>query len=82
MITVNFIENGEEKIYRGRWDSTLYREITKEEYDRLSGIENLDKEYSETLPAMILNGYGFYGCGVSTFNGKYWFWSKTGNRCD
>ena len=43
--------------------STFYKEIDKEEYDRLSSMSygEVDKEIKNNLSDSIIYGYGYYG---------------------
>lgn len=64
--------------------STMYREITKEEYTRLSGMtrQEVEDELSEKLSKAITHGYGYYGYVLKEKDGAYFIGIKVGNSCD
>ena len=85
-INIQTIEGGDSYIYPGCGIDTYYREITEDEYKRVTVIEGwrgiLNAEYEANMSDAIRYGYGFYGCGVCESNGKYYYYTKTGNSCD
>ena len=64
--------------------STFYKEISKEEYDRLSAMSyaEVDSEINENLPSAVKYGYGYYGHALLEENGMYFLGTTTGNSCD
>ena len=64
--------------------STFYKEIDKEEYDRLSAMSygEVDKEIKSNLCDSIIYGYGYYGHDLLQENGMYFVGRTTGNSCD
>ena len=64
--------------------STFYKEINKEEYDRLSTMSygEVDKEIKNNLSDSIIYGYGYYGHDLLEENGMYFVGRTTGNSCD
>ena len=64
--------------------STFYKEISKEEYDRLSSMTygEVDKEIKDNLSDSIIYGYGYYGNDLLEENGMYFVGRTTGNSCD
>lgn len=82
MLKINYIQGGEVYSDHG-YIVTTYREISEDEYKRLSNINNLTSEYEQTLPESIRCGYGFYGCGAIRRNdNKYFFYERVGSTCD
>ena len=69
---------------RGCGTDTFYREISKEEYDRLSAMSyaEVDSEINDNLPSAVKYGYGYYGHALLEENGMYFLGTTTGNSCD
>ena len=69
---------------QGSTTSTFYKEISKEEYDRLSSMSygEVDKEIKNNLSDSIIYGYGYYGHDLLEENGMYFVGRTTGNSCD
>lgn len=63
---------------------THFKEITKEEYDRLSGMtyEEVNKEITDGLSPEIKWGYGYYGHILTEADGMYFLGMKIGGSCD
>lgn len=61
-----------------------YREISKEEYDRLHALSHADLNeiIGEELGDTIHFGYGYYGGGLFTKDGRYYYYYKRGASCD
>lgn len=85
-INIQTLENGETFTRHGCGTNSHYREISKEEYERVTAIEGwqgkLDSEYRETMSDAIRWGYGFYGCNVCQIEDKYYYSVCIGNSCD
>ena len=64
--------------------STFYKEISKEEYDRLSAMTywEVESEIEKNLSDSIRYGYGYYGHKLLEENGMYFLGTTTGNSCD
>ena len=86
MINIQIIKDGEKFTRHGCGIDDTYYEITKEEYDRVTSIENyqgeLNREYEDKMSDIIRWGYGFYGCKVVKSNDKYYYVVSIGNSCD
>lgn len=85
-INIQTLENGETFTRHGCGTNSHYREISKEEYERVKSFENyigrLNAEYKETMSDDIRWGYGFYGCNVCQIEDKYYYSVCIGNSCD
>jgi len=82
---INYLENGNRfSLPYGAGIKASYREIPKEEYDRLCKLSR--KEFTEEVEAgldeAILCGYGFYGCDVTVRDDKYYLIKRIGTSCD
>lgn len=64
--------------------NTFYKEISKEEYDRLSVMiyEEVDAEIEKNLSEAVRYGYGYYGHRLLVEDGMYFLGTTTGNSCD
>ena len=69
---------------RGCGTDTFYREISKEEYDRLSAMAygEVDAEIDKNLSDSVKYGYGYYGHRLLEEDGMYFLGTTTGNSCD
>ncbi len=82
---ISYVENGASfSLPYGAGIRVSYREISKEEYDRLSALPKKDfqDEVIASLDDSILCGYGFYGCDVSIRDDKYYLIKRIGTSCD
>lgn len=63
---------------------TSYRDITKEEYDRLKSMSygEVNSEIEANLSDAIKWGYGYYGHTLREVDGKYQLGLKIGDSCD
>ena len=63
-----------------------FYEISKEEYERVKGIEDyqtkLNREYEAIMDDCVRWGYGFYGCKLAEKDDKYYYVVCIGNSCD
>lgn len=64
--------------------STHYKQISKEEYDRLSSLcqGELNAEVEATLSVEQICGYGYYGSKLKALDGMYFLGNTLGNSCD
>ena len=69
---------------QGSTTSTFYKEISKEEYDRLSSMSygEVDREIKNNLSDSIIYGYGYYRHDLLEENGMYFLGTTTGNSCE
>ena len=69
---------------RGCGTDTFYREISKEEYYRLSAMSyaDVDLEIKKNLSSAVIYGYGYYGHALLEENKMYFLGTTTGNSCD
>ena len=88
MINLQLLKDGEHFTRYGCGVNSHYYEITKEEYDRITAIENYKSELTAEIESQLSDsirlGYGFYGCGLTedTDKGKCYYFEKIGNSCD
>lgn len=86
MDKVQLKKDGERFKNSGCGTNTFYYEITKEEYERITAMDNWQgviNEWAERdMSDSIRWGYGFYGCDLRTMDGKYYYTETIGNSCD
>ena len=82
---INYIKNGD-SFYQndGSGIIKIFKEITKDEYNRLANMtyKEREDEITEPLGQEVFCGYGFYGCGVLEIGNKYYTYYKRGSTCD
>lgn len=83
---VQSLKNEPSFVNRNCGTNTFYYEISKEEYERITAMDNWQgviNEWAERdMSDSIRWGYGFYGCGLRTMDGKYYYTETIGNSCD
>ena len=81
---IKFKEDGKNFSYRFCEMVTCYREISEDEYTRLSALSpsEIRAEIEDSLPIEILAGYGFYGGGITERDDRKYVCYKRGSSCD
>lgn len=84
MEKIKYLENGKSMTSNDGSIVAIYREISEEEYTRLKALSyaDLEKLFLEDAPEWLIYGYGYYGCGLVVYDGKYFFYFRKGNSCD
>ena len=81
---IKYVKDGHSFVSGGSYTSTHYREVDKEEYERLQKMSYGERteEIEEDLSASIKYGYGYYGHNLCKENGKFYMGITSGNSCD
>lgn len=64
---------------------TIYKELTKEEYERIDKLSRNEQHaalFPDGVPLAWECGYGYYGHGLVIKDGKYFACFSIGDSCD
>lgn len=81
---INYLSGGRTFTRKGRVINTVYKEISKEEFERLNAmpIGEVSDMVFNSLDKSIIEGYGFYGASACVDDDGYYIKIRQGNTCD